>query len=563
MKIIDLLQTRYTDYENQVKLYLSKTLKDYNENYGNNTVMGQLVNVLGSTVQNILLYIEDSLTEQNKYTAQRKKSIYSLAQIGGYNPSLGKSASCIVRLTVQPNNYNLYSVVIPDKTKVVCSYNGLKYNIILPQEAITIAIGSDTSNKYMQVVEGTFETQTFIASGGQLYTQTVLFNGDIDIDYLEVKVNDETWTRADSLYDMDPDGKQYVAKTSLSKGIDLLFGNNQFGRALSVNDKIVVTYLLHDGEIGNIETTDDVYFSFEDEILDASGESINANEMFVVKLEDANTVSGGTYSETTAQVKEMIGYNSRSLVLADPKNYKMILNRFSFVGYNRTWSEEGSLIVNSIILRNYQQLLENGSDYFNLSKSDLFLTPQQKNSIKNCIANSGMQLAGVTYKISDPEICRYACYVYLKMKDQQYDKTSVEQTIRNAVGEFFMNLNSDIFVPKSDVITAIKDACPQVDGVDLYFIGEKNEQAITDKRYVNRTYTFNPSKGMYDVKEETVYVEDGTNHGLGFDEYGNIYLANNDQFPVLMGGWKFLSSARGMDPQYTQVTDPLTIVFRT
>lgn len=563
MKIIDLLQTRYTDYENQVKLYLSKTLKEYNETYGNNTVMGQLVNVLGSTVQNILLYIEDALTEQNKYTAQRKKSIYSLAQLGGYNPSLGKAASCIVRLTVQPNNYNAYSVVIPNKTKVVCSYNGLKYNIILPQEAITIAIGSDTANKYMQVVEGTFETQTFISKGGQLYTQTVLFNGDIDIDYLEVKVNDETWTRADSLYDMEPDGKQFVAKTSISKGIDVLFGNNQFGRALSANDKIVVTYLLHDGELGNIETTDDVYFSFEDEILDASGESINANEMFVVKLEDNNTVFGGTYSETTAQVKEMIGYNSRSLVLADPKNYKMILNRFSFVGYNRTWSEEGSLIVNSIILRNYQSLLENGSDYFNLKKSDLFLTEKQKNSIKNCIANSGVQLAGVTYKISDPEICKYACYVYLKMKDQQYDKTSVEQSVRNAVGEFFMNINSDVFVPKSDVITVIKDSCEQIDGVDLYFIGEKNEQAITDKRYTNKTYTFNPSKGMYDITEETVYVEDGTNPGLGFDEYGNIYLDNNDQFPVLMGGWKFLSSAKGTDPQYTQITDPLTIVFRS
>ena len=127
-----------------------------------------------------------------------------------------------MRLTVQPNNYNAYSVVIPNKTKVVCSYNGLKYNIILPQEAITIAIGSDTANKYMQVVEGTFETQTFISSGGQLYTQTVLFNGDIDIDYLEVKINDETWERVDSLYDMEPDGKQFVAKTSLSKGIDLL-----------------------------------------------------------------------------------------------------------------------------------------------------------------------------------------------------------------------------------------------------------------------------------------------------------------------------------------------------
>ena len=96
----------------------------------------------------------------------------------------------------------------------------------------------------------------------------------------------------------------------------------------------------------------------------------------------------------------------------------------------------------------------------------------------------------------------------------------------------------------------------------MYFIGEKNEQAIIDKRYINKIYTFNPSKGMYDISEETVRVEPGTNPGLGFDEYGNIYLNNNDQFPVLMGGWKFLSSGKGMDPQYTQITDPLSIVFR-
>ena len=39
MKILDLLQTRYTEFENQVKVYLSKTLKDYDENYGNNTTL--------------------------------------------------------------------------------------------------------------------------------------------------------------------------------------------------------------------------------------------------------------------------------------------------------------------------------------------------------------------------------------------------------------------------------------------------------------------------------------------------------------------------------------------
>lgn len=562
MNVLNLLQMRFNDLQNQVRVYLSKTLKDYNENYGNNTILGQLINVLGSTVQNVLLYIEDGLTEQNKYTVQRKKSIYSLAQLGGYNPSMGKAASCMVKMTIRPNNYNSYSITIPNKTKVVCSKNGMKYNIILPQEAVTFSIADDVQNKFLQIVEGNFESQSFISSGGQLYTQNVLFNSDIDIDFLEVKVNNEIWERKESLYDMDPIANQYVVKTSLNKGIDILFGNNQYGKSLNTGDKIDVTYLLHNGELGNIDTDEDVYFLFQDNIKDTEGESIDGNAIFVIKLTDASSVSGGTYSESAAKVKEMIGYNSRALVLADPKNYKVLLNRFSFVGYNRTWSDEGSLIVNSIILKNYKQMLERGSDYFNLQKSDLFLTDSQKTSLKNYIANSGQQLAGVTYKINDPEICKYAAYVYLKMKEVQYDKPSVEQAIRDAVGEFFMNIQNDMFIPKSDLVSVIKKASDAIDGVDLYFLGEKNEKAIIDKHYINKTYSYNPSKGNYDIKEEMVYVEDGVNPGIGFDEYGNIYLDNNDQFPVLMGGWQFRSSKQGEAPQYTTISNPLILVFR-
>lgn len=562
MRLFNLLQTRYTDFENQVKLYLSKTLTNFNENYGNNTIFGQLINVLGSTVQNVLLYIEDGLTEQNKYTAQRKKSIYSLAQLGGYNPSLGKAASCMVKMTIQPNNLGAYSIIIPNKTKLICSYNGLNYSIILPQEAITFSVADDVSNKFIQVVEGTFETQTFMAEGGKLYTQTVLFNTDIDLEYLEIKVNDEIWEIRDSLYDMDPDAKQCVVKTSLSKGIDILFGNDKYGKSLNYNDKISVSYLIHDGELGNIETEEPVYFSFQDDIKDVNGSSINGNEIFVIKLADENTVSGGTYSENAAQVREMIGYNSRALVLADPKNYKVLLNRFSFVGYNRTWSNEGSLIVNSIILKNYKQLIEKGRDYFNLKMSDLFLSDSQKKSIKSYISNSGQQLAGVTYKIEDPEICKYAVYANLKMKEIQYDRSSVEQAIRDKVGEFFTNVQNDMFIPKSDIISIIKSASDAIDGVDLYILGEKNEKAIIDKYYINKVNTFNISKGMYDIKEEMVYVNEGENPCIGFDEYGNIYLDNNDQFPVLMGGWSFRSSGPNEEPQYTTISNPLILVFR-
>lgn len=559
MKIFELAEARFTDLQNRINKYLSSTLSSYGENYSNNTVFGQLINVLQGVVQNMMLYVEDGMTEQNKHTVQRKKSIYSLAELGGYTPSLGKAASCNLRLCFQPNNYGTTSVIIPNKTKLICSYNGLVYNVVMPQEAIVLSVDKDNANKFIQVVEGTYETQIFSATGSQLYTQNVIVTSDIDTDYLEVYINDELWTQCASVYDMDPEAHQYVVKSSLNKGIDIVFGNGQFGKQLNTGDKITVTYLTHDGELGNIDTDDSVYFSFQDPISDTAGNEIDGNEMFVVTLADDNAVNGGTYSESSKQVKEMIGFNSRSLVLATPNNYKMMLNRFSFIGYNRTWSDEGSLIVNSIVLKNYNNILNEGKDYFNLKESDLFLTDAQKSSVISCIANSGQQLAGVTYKIIDPEVCKYAAYVYIKMKDKQYDKTSVETSIRNAVGEFMSAIKSDMFIPKSDIIKVIKDASDDIDGVDVFFISERNEKAMQNKYYINNTYTFNPSTGTYDIHSELVRVETGTNPMLGLDEFGNIYLDNNDQFPVLMGGWSFQNADR---TSMTTVSDPLIVVFR-
>ena len=64
MKIFSLLQVKYQQFEGAVKSYLSKTLSSYGVAYGNNTIFGQLINVINNVVQNIMLYIEDSLTEQ-------------------------------------------------------------------------------------------------------------------------------------------------------------------------------------------------------------------------------------------------------------------------------------------------------------------------------------------------------------------------------------------------------------------------------------------------------------------------------------------------------------------
>lgn len=562
MKIFNLLEIKYNSFTTAVKNYLSKTLSNFNASYGNNTIFGQIINVLSASVQNIMLYIEDALTEQNKYTAQRKKSIYGLAALSGYNPSLGKATGVQLKINFTPSNTSNLNVFINNHESLTCTQNGLTYNLILPQEAIIMSIEKDNSVRYIYAVQGRFESQQFISSGGKYYTQNFNFLGNLDTDYLEIRINDEIWEHRDSLYDMDPDGKQYTYKVSPTGGVDLIFGNDKFGRALRVNDVIKITYLLHDGESGNLDVNTETYFVFNNMLKDISGNDVDGNSTFNVTFANNDSVTSGTNSESIEQVRQMIGLNSRSLVLAGAEHYNQFINKFSFCGYNRTWVEEGSMIVNSLIMKNYRLQLNEGKDYFNLKESDFVLTDMQKSSIKTCIENSGMQLAGTSYNIFDPELCKYALYIYVKLKSNKLEQSYITNQIRNLVGEFFSNVHSDIFIPKSDIVHLLKANISEIDSVDVYFLSEKNETALQTKQYKKDTYKFDPSLGYYKKYTEIVKIYEGENPNLGLDNHGNIFLKSNTQFPILMGGWDFVNKIEEtQEIQEVAITDPLIIIY--
>lgn len=554
MRIFSLMNMQFQEWEAKVRDYLSKTFAEYNVKYGSNTIFGQLINVLGSTTQNVMSYIEDALTEQNKYTASRKRSVYSLAALSGYEPSLGTSSTCLVKVDFLPTT-STQNVIIPNKTRLVCSQNGLNYNILMNQESIIMNMNDDNSSRYFTLVEGIFESQKFISQGGSLYAINVKFNGDSDLRYIEVYVNDELWEREESLYDMIADGKQYVVKTAMTKGIDIVFGNNMHGRALDVNDVIKVVYLLHNGEEGNIISSVPVEFQFEDVLVNNIGDSVDGNNTFNITLQNQDYSNSGTYSESTDKVREMIGMNSRSLILSDAKNYKQFFSRYSFVGYNRTWVEPGSMIINSLIMRNFKLLMNSGEDYFNIDEHDFTLNSAQKNSIINSIKNSGQMIAGSIFKILDPEICKYSMMIYIKLKDKTYDKETVTSKIKKYVGDFFADIKSDMFIPKSDIVKLIKDKCEEVDGVNVYFISDRNEQAKKNNYYTNKIYKYNPITGTYDVNTETVYLYRDENPMLGLDNHGNIYLENDFQFPIL-------SSCKYWEDDDQSVNlEPVTIIY--
>lgn len=557
MRLFSLLDTQYHSYITKVESYLSKMLSNNSVKFGSNTIFGQILTVVGNAIQNVMLYIEDALVEQNKYTAQRKKSIYGLAALSGYMPSYGKAATAAIKLGFMPNNEEAYNVILRDKEPLTCTQNGLTYNIILPQEGMVLSIERDNITKYLSVVQGNFESQRFISTGGQYYTINLRFVGNLDTDYITVKVNNEIWENTASIYDMISNGKQYTYKAAINGGIDLIFGNETHGRALKPNDVIDVEYLIHDGENGNLNPNVETYFVFNNQLSDINGENYDGNNLFSVTFAENDPVTAGSNSESIAHVREMIGLNSRSLVLATPNHYKALINKFGFCGYNRTWSDPNSMTVNSLIIKNFKSNVSKGEDYFNLTEKDFVLNDSQKKSIYEYIKNSGNQLATIKYNIFDPDICKYSLHVYIKLKSTKYNKDILKSQIRSLIGEFFTDIKSDMFIPKSDIIHLIKENIEGIDSVDVYILSQKNEEAIYKQRYTEETYILNNITGQYIKKIENVSLYNGENPNLGLDNHGNIYLKSDSQFPVLMGGWKYINDEK----QEVQVVDPLTIIF--
>lgn len=567
MKIFNLIQLKWDEFNTQVRSYLSKSLGESGQNFGPSQIYGLIMSVINGVTQNMMLYVEDSMNEQNIHNAERKKSVYSLSRLSGYEPSMGTAAKCNIKISPKPGISNENNnIVIQNHTKVLSKSNGLMYNIILPQNDIVININSDNSLKYVSVVEGVFEKQSFVSEGGELFSTNVSFNGDCDIDYLTVKVNGVLWIRRDSLYDMDANEESYIVKTSLTKGVDVYFGNGQYGKKIEPNDRIDIEYLIHSGEKGNINQNESQIFEFKDSLKNIIGDEIDGNKIFNVVIDSPDGVSSGTYSESIDQVRLMTGFNSRTLTLADPKNYKIFLNRFSFVGYNRVWTEPGSMIVNGICMKNYKNMMKNGLDYFSLNQSDFFLSDAQKKSIEQTIVSSNQQIGGIIFKYIEPTIKKYAIQLFVKMKDGViYDVDTMNSKIRNIVGNFFADIKSDIFIAKSDIIYIIKKEIVDIDAIDIYILSEENEISIKQGFYIKQNYTYNPLTGVYDIYNEKITLFDGDDYHIGLDEHGNIYLENDMHFPVLMGGWSYVSknsTSYLTETQEVMIDDPLIINFK-
>ena len=104
MRLFNIMATAFDNFDRSIQTFLSKTFNNLGLNYSHSQIFGVIFDGMKGIMQNIMFYIEDAFTEQNIYTATRKKSIYSLAKISGYEPYYGSAATGVVLGNLIINN---------------------------------------------------------------------------------------------------------------------------------------------------------------------------------------------------------------------------------------------------------------------------------------------------------------------------------------------------------------------------------------------------------------------------------------------------------------------------
>lgn len=557
-KLFGILQTTFNNYDETVHKYLTKMLGEIGQNYNSASIYNIIFTGIKGIFQNVMFYIEDALTEQNIFTASRKKSIYSLARQTGYQAFYGSAACGILNTKTKITNLsgNVSSkIYIPDECKLKNTYNGLIYTIMLPTSEYTIDLSKPLKIHQFKIVQGTYKTNQFISKGILLETMPVNFNGNYDKEYTKVFVNGKEWNQFVSLYDMNETDEGYVIYTGYDSSFEITFGNGTNGKLLKEGDIVKIKYLTHSGEIGNLNTNLPATFTFESNITNSKGEYINGNEYLKFYLNSA--ITGGTNSDSIEFIKKTIGSNSRSNVLATENNFKQFLKQFSFIGQTTMFSHKGSLKYIACCLNNKQNILSSPADYLNLSVKDLLLTEQEKEIIISSLESSNKIFTGATFSFIDPIVARYSMICYIKANNN-YNKESIEDNIYKILGEYFMSLEENTeFIAKSDIVKLVIDNVPNIIAFDFDFISELNENAYKDNYYSEYILTEKNNDWQFDITKK-VYQK---TEPRGLDMLGNISLPSKLYIPLLSGGFKYWVNKEEYNKTDCIITKPIEIYF--
>lgn len=560
LKFLDRLRVTGAQIKQDARTYVSRIYNRAGTLFTEASPFAQLLGVMSEVAELIMFYIEDSLVEQNIYTAQQSESIYGMSRLTGHDATRGYAAFGEVSFRWKPGaDFSKIAgtgLTFDGRAVLKFDSNGLKYTVQTSRDRFRVE-KSNKSAFTCEIIQGEYEIQTVTGTGENLQSFNINTKGLTDHNKITVYVNGEVWTKHISLYDMNANEKAYLVKTGIGGGLDLYFGNGSFGMPPANGATIEVEYIKHDGIKGNLREGSDLTVKWETEGEDSIGELHDLNEFFDVTVTSAPKM--GADRESTEFTKILTPLASKSYVLATPDNYEYFLskyNQFSYIdAYNRTDDQylDDDNVIYIFAMPDFKRKATADQDYFSLPEQEMFFTQSEYDAMYQVLQNSGQMMVTTEVKFVEPQVKKYSMDVSIRYFEG-FTKQEIMNDVRAAISNYLMNITRRDKLPKSDIIYILEEI-EGVDSVNVRFISQVEEEALRLGYYESIITTILPQEPvtLEDIgngKQKYVFfqkIEDVTQIKLnpgdsipdsvrGLDQWGDIIL-DKEEVAVFRGNW--------------------------
>ena len=521
--------------------YLQRTYDQAIETFTPASPFGQVLTVVANLGELIFFYIESIATESNIARARNIESIYGLSRLTGHDPTRGISSRGIIGLRLNTSASTLLNgdyVQIMNGSSLEISQNNLTYFLKFNSDFIRLDKTTKTFVN-VEIIQGEKDEQSFTGSGLALQSYNLITKDPTDQFLVEVFVDGKRWKLVDSIYDMNPGETAAMVKTSITGGLSVFFGTNQFGISPALGSRIRITYVKTRGAAGNIGGKQ-IDMKFSDSGTDPFGEEVDLNEILSMNI--TRNPMFGSDSEDPAFTRLIAPYASNSFVLANPNNYIYYLSKYdfwSFIDAYNTKNDEyldDDNIIYLFLVPDVKKKLTSDIDYFSIPEVEFTMTIAEKEMTYEILNKSGRQVVTAETRIVDPIIKRYALNIVVRWFEN-YDKDEIRIEIRKNLDEYFLNVNRRDRIPRSDIISIIENV-DGIDSVNVFFISEENETAIKNGYYEIPVYGTDPiTDQRVLIETKKIVLKKDEDPQLGLDSFGDIIIENND-IAIIRGGWE-------------------------
>jgi len=526
----------------EIEAYLQSTYNKAGVLFTTASPYGQILSVIENLFQLSVLYLKNVIKNVSLLdkTSINERMIKNSAILAGHLPTRAISATGTLKLslnstTVIQNDISGGKITLYNKQTLKNKTNGLYYSVNLGVDKQLYNI-NNSSTIYIQLVQGRWVKTTFTGDGtiSQSFTITLRGNQEVENFNYEVLVNGTIWETKTAITDLLPNENSCVLRSGIDGGIDILFGNSDFGGIPPLSSTIEVYYIASDGQNGNIFRRTPNDWIFVDSATDGLGNSIDLTQYFNVDI--YTDINFGANAEDILFTKSIVPVSSNNFVVGTVQQFAYQVKKLGVFSHVNAYLKNG--VVYIIAVPNINLFKNSNSSYFNISLSAFMLDNYEKSKIIKYLQSGGNILLSQKLVIDTPVLSLYVINVFvITYSDAVMDNVNSE--IIDALSTYFLSLSSTDAIngriPVSSIIS-ILSAINDINSVNISFVSKKNEDyhsaAMTADQNRRNQYA-DPT--LLNISRPSLTYNPNTTLGLD-NSLGDILFEPNE-VPVIRGGW--------------------------